>query len=76
MKEEGEKAGLKLSIKRTKTTVASQAALVVENLPASEGKHKRCSFHPWFGNISQKRAWQTTPGFLPDTGGGGRRRRG
>ena len=53
MKEEGEKAGLKLSIKRTKTMEASQAALVVENLPASEGKHKSCSF----GGEGDERGW-------------------
>ena len=38
-------------------------------------KRKRCRFSPWVGNISWKRAWQTTSVFLPDIGGGVRRRR-
>ena len=44
---------------------ASQVALVVENLPANAGRHKRCGFDPWVGKIPWKRAQQPTPVFLP-----------
>ena len=40
---------------------ASQVVLVVKNLPASVGKHKRCKFDPWVRKIPWKRAWQSTP---------------
>ena len=40
-------------------------ALVVKNLPARAGKHKRCGFNPWVGKIPCRRAWQPTPVFLP-----------
>ena len=38
---------------------ASQVALVVRR------KHKKCGFDPWVGKIPCRRAWQTTPAFLP-----------
>ena len=44
---------------------ASQVALVVENLPASAGRHKRRGFDPWVGKTPWRRAQQPTPGFLP-----------
>ena len=44
---------------------ASQVALVVKNLPASAGDEKRLGFHPWVRMIPWRRAWQTTPVFLP-----------
>ena len=28
-------------------------------------RHKRCRFDPWVGKIPWRRAWQTTPVFLP-----------
>ena len=28
-------------------------------------KHKRCGFSAWVGKIPWKRAWQSTPVFLP-----------
>ena len=44
---------------------ASQVALVVKNLPANAGRHKRWGFDPWVGKIPWRRAWQPTPVFLP-----------
>ena len=44
---------------------ASQVALVVKNLPANAGRHKRREFDPWIGNIPWRRAQQPTPVFLP-----------
>ena len=40
---------------------ASQVALVVKNLPASVGRHKRWKFSPGVGKIPWKRARQSTP---------------
>jgi len=45
--------------------VSSQVALVVKNWPVSAGKHQRHRFDPWVGKIPLKRAWQSTPVFLP-----------
>ena len=28
-------------------------------------RHKRCGFNPWVGKIPWRRAWQSTPVFLP-----------
>ena len=34
--------------------------------PACQCKrHKRCRFNPWVGKIPWRRAWQSTPVFLP-----------
>ena len=44
---------------------ASQAVLVVKNLPLNAGDVKRRRFHPWLGKIPWRRAWQPTPVFLP-----------
>ena len=44
----------------------SQMALVVKNPPANAGDIKRCWFNPWVGKIPWRRAWQPTPGFLPE----------
>ena len=44
---------------------ASQVALVVKNLPANAGGHKRCGFNPSVGKIPWRRAWQLTPVLLP-----------
>ena len=43
---------------------ASQVALVVNNTPANAGD-KRDRFDPWVGKIPSRRAWQSTPVFLP-----------
>ena len=43
---------------------ASQVVLVVKNLPANAGD-MRFSFDPRVGKILWRRAWQTTPVFLP-----------
>ena len=40
-------------------------ALMVNNLPANAGDHKRCGFGPWVRKIPCRRAWQATPVFLP-----------
>ena len=52
---------------------ASQVALVVKNLPANAGRHKRWGFDPWVGKIPWRRAWQPTPVFLPGESHGQRR---
>ena len=44
---------------------ASQVVLVVKNLPANAGRHKRLRFDPWVRKIPWGRAWQRTPVFLP-----------
>ena len=44
---------------------ASQVALVVKNLPANAGDHKRHRFDPWIRKIPWSRKWQPTPIFLP-----------
>ena len=44
---------------------ASQVALVVKNPPANAGNEKRHGFDPWVGKILWRRAWKTTPVFLP-----------
>ena len=44
---------------------ASQVALVVKNLPTNAGDVKRYGFYLWVGKISWRRAWQSTPVFLP-----------
>ena len=46
-------------------TRASQVAAGVKNLPANAGDVKRCQFHPWVWKIPWRRAWQSTPVFLP-----------
>ena len=43
---------------------ASQVALVVKN-PSASAVDKRCRFDPWVGKIPWRRAWQSTPVFLP-----------
>ena len=43
----------------------SPQALVVKNPPASAGDVKRHKFDPWVGKIPWRRAWQSTPVFLP-----------
>ena len=40
-------------------------ALVVKNLPIDAGDVKRHGFYPRVGKISWRRAWQSTPVFLP-----------
>ena len=34
--------------------------------PCQCRRPKRCRFHPWVGKIPWRRAWQTTPVFLPE----------
>ena len=46
-------------------TWVSQVALVVKNAPVNAGDIKRPGFHPWVGKIPWRRAWQSTPVFLP-----------
>ena len=53
---------IRTQVLRTRT---SQVALVVENLPASAGRHKRHGFDPWVGKIPWRRAWQLSPVCLP-----------
>ena len=43
---------------------ASQVALLVKNLPASSGRHKRHRFDSWVRKIPWRRAWQSPPVFL------------
>ena len=38
---------------------------VVRNSPASAGDVKKCEFIPWVRKIPWRRAWQSTPVFLP-----------
>ena len=52
VKEQSEKAGLKLNIKKTKTMVASQVALVVKNLPANAGDVRDMGSIPGLGRYS------------------------
>ena len=42
----------------------SQVALVVKNLPAKAGDNRNVGSNP--GKIRWRRAWQPTPGFLPE----------
>ena len=42
--------------KKKATSMASQVALVVKNLPADAGD-MRCRFNPWVGKISWRRKW-------------------
>ena len=44
---------------------ASQVALVVKNLPASEGDVRDWGFDPWVRKIPWRRKGQPTPVFLP-----------
>ena len=44
---------------------APQVALVVKNLPCQCRRHKRHGFYPWVVKIPWRRAWQSTPAFLP-----------
>ena len=39
--------------------------LAVNNPPANVGRPKRLGFIPWVGKIPRRRAWQSTPVFLP-----------
>ena len=45
--------------------LASQVALVVKNLPANAGNIMRQGFDTWVGEIPWRKAWQSTPVFLP-----------
>ena len=45
---------------------------MVKNLPASAGDIKRCGLDPGSGKIPWRRAWQPTPGFLPEESHGQR----
>ena len=45
--------------------LASQMALLVKNPLTNPGETKRCRFDPWVGKILWRRAWQSTPVFLP-----------
>ena len=47
------------------TGQASQVALVVKNLPASAGDVRDVSSIPGLGRFPWRRAWQSTPVFLP-----------
>ena len=38
---------------------------MVKNLPAVAGRRKSCGFDPWVGKILWRRAWKSTPVFLP-----------
>ena len=42
----------------------SQVVLVVKNLPANAGRHKRLGFDPWVGKIPWRRKRKPTPVFL------------
>ena len=50
--------------KNTNIAYCAQVALVVKNLPANAGD-MRPKFNPWVGKITQRRAQQPTPVFLP-----------
>ena len=39
-------------------------ALIINNLPAKAGEHKRHRFNPWVGKIPWRRAWPPTPVFF------------
>ena len=45
-------------------TWASQVKLMVKNPPTSVGD-VRYRFYPWVGKMPWRRAWQSTPVFLP-----------
>ena len=45
--------------------ISSPVVLAVKNLLANAGDVKRCSFSPWVGKISWRKAWRPTPVFLP-----------
>ena len=45
--------------------MASQAALVVENSPASAGDIRDSGSIPGLGRFPWRKAWQPTPVFLP-----------
>ena len=44
---------------------ASPVALVVKEPACQCRSHKRCGFDSWGGKIPWRRAWQSTPVFLP-----------
>ena len=49
---------------RAEPLLASQVELVVKNLLASAGDDVMW-FNPWVGKVLWRRAWQSTPVFLP-----------
>ena len=51
---------------------ASLVVLVVWSLPASAGRLKTHRFSPWVWKIPWRKAWQTTPVFLPGESNGWR----
>ena len=55
---------------------ASQVALVVKNPPAKCRRRRGLRFNPWVGKNPRRRAWQSTPGFLPRESHGQRNRTG
>ena len=79
VKEESERAGLKLNIKKTKIMASGpitswQIEREMVGFPGSTSgkesicqcrKLKRCCFNPWVGKISWRRKWQPTPVFSP-----------
>ena len=59
-------AGLRIFVKVPVKLGASQVALVVKNSLANAGEVRDAgSVHPWVGKIPWRRAWQSTPVFLP-----------
>ena len=52
---------------------AFQGALVVKNPPTNAGDINRWEFNLWVGKIPCRRAWQSTPAFLPGESHGQRR---
>ena len=58
-----------VSVFRSSETVshvrAFQVVLVVKKSPANAGDGKRHGFDPWVGRIPWRRAWHSTPVFLP-----------
>ena len=59
-------AGLRIFVKVPVKLGASQVALVVKNPLANAGEVRDAgSVHPWVGKIPWRRAWQSTPVFLP-----------
>ena len=58
-------SALYFTITEEQTSRASQVALVVKNLPANAGDLRDTGSIPAFDKIPWRRAWQSTPVFLP-----------
>ena len=81
VKEENERASLKLNIKKKKTKIMASSPITSWQIEREKvgflggtsdkestcqcRKLKRCWFNPWVGKISWRRKWQPTPVFSP-----------